>query len=104
VSDPELYTRATKVVKELTDLVARLNNQNGTLVKLSDPTFYTRLESLTRRGEGLLRRIETGEGTIGKLVTDDELYTRADKLLMDLESLIADVKAHPTKYFRFSLF
>ena len=104
VSDPELYTRATKVVKELTDLVARLNNQNGTLVKLSDPTFYTRLESLTRRGEGLLRRIETGEGTIGKLVTDDELYTRADKLLTDLESLIADVKAHPTKYFRFSLF
>jgi phospholipid/cholesterol/gamma-HCH transport system substrate-binding protein len=104
VSDPEIYTRANRVLKELTEIVDRLNNQNGTLAKLSDPALYGRLESLTRRSEALLHKIETGEGTIGKLVTDDDLYTRADKLLTDLESLIADVKAHPTKYFKLSLF
>jgi phospholipid/cholesterol/gamma-HCH transport system substrate-binding protein len=104
VSDQELYARASKTVKELSELVDRLNNKNGTLVKLSDPALYGRLESLTQRGEGLLRKIESGEGTIGKLVTDGELYTRTDKLLTDLEALLADVKAHPAKYFKFSLF
>ena len=104
VSDQELYARANKAVKELSALLDRLNNQNGTLVKLSDPALYKQLESLAQRGDGLLRKIETGEGTIGKLVTDRELYARADKLLTDLESLLADVKAHPAKYFKFSLF
>ena len=41
---------------------------------------------------------------IGKLVNQDELYTRSDKLLTELETLVADVKQHPGKYFKLSLF
>jgi phospholipid/cholesterol/gamma-HCH transport system substrate-binding protein len=104
VSDRELYARANQTLKELTELTKRLNNENGTLVKLTDPSLYARLERLTTRGEHLLQKLETGEGTIGKLVSQDELYTRADRLLADVEELIADVKRHPTKYFKFSVF
>jgi phospholipid/cholesterol/gamma-HCH transport system substrate-binding protein len=91
-------------VKELDDLAIKLNNQNGTLVKLSDPVLYQRLEALTNRGEQLLSKVEKGEGTIGKLVTNDDLYTRADKLLSEMEEFLADVKKNPTKYFKFSVF
>ncbi|MBI4400353.1 MAG: MCE family protein [Nitrospirae bacterium] len=104
VSDKEIYNRANHAVRELTELATRLNNQNGTLVKLADPVLYTRLDTLTTRGEQLLNKVENGEGTIGKLVTQDALYTRADKLLTEVEELIADVKKHPTKYFKFSVF
>jgi phospholipid/cholesterol/gamma-HCH transport system substrate-binding protein len=104
VTDKELYARANQAVKELTALATKLNDQNGTLVKLTDPTLYKRLDSLTSRGEFLLSKVESGEGTMGKLVTQDELYKRADKLLTDVEALVADVKKNPTKYFKFSVF
>jgi phospholipid/cholesterol/gamma-HCH transport system substrate-binding protein len=104
VTDKEIYTRANRALKDLTELTSRLNNQNGTLVKLTDPILYRRLENLTTRSEHLLDKVESGEGTIGKLVNRDELYTRADKLLTEVEELVADVKKHPTKYFKFSVF
>jgi len=104
VTDKEIYTRASQAVKELTDLAVRLNNRDGTLVKLTDPALYQRLDALTGRGEQLLNKVETGEGTLGKLVTRDELYTRADKLLTDVEALVDDVKKNPSKYFKFSVF
>jgi phospholipid/cholesterol/gamma-HCH transport system substrate-binding protein len=104
IMDRELYARANQALKEVTELTGKLNNQNGTLVKLADPTLYSRLENLTVRSEELLRKLERGEGTIGKLVSRDELYTRADKLLTEVEDLVADVKKHPTKYFKFSVF
>jgi phospholipid/cholesterol/gamma-HCH transport system substrate-binding protein len=85
-------------------LTSRLNNQNGTLAKLAEPVLYARIENLTTRGEQLLSKVEQGEGTIGKLVTRDELYQRADKLLTEVESFVADVKKNPTKYFKFSVF
>jgi phospholipid/cholesterol/gamma-HCH transport system substrate-binding protein len=104
LTDKQLYTRAIQAVKELHELANRLNNQNGTLVKLADPTLYSKLETLTARGEALLNKVERGEGTVGKLVTSDELYARADKLLTEVEAFVAEVKKNPTKYFKFSVF
>jgi len=104
VTDKEIYDRASQAVKELAELTARLNNRDGTLVKLTDPALYQRLDALTARGEQLLSKVETGEGTLGKLVTRDELYTRADKLLTDVEALVDDVKKNPAKYFKLSVF
>jgi phospholipid/cholesterol/gamma-HCH transport system substrate-binding protein len=104
VSDKEMYNRANHALKELNALAVKLNDQNGTLMKLADPTLYNRLESLTSRGEQLLTKVENGQGTMGKLVTQDEIYKRADKLLTEVEELIADVKKNPTRYFKFSVF
>ena len=104
VTDKEIYDRASQAVKELAELTARLNSRDGTLVKLTDPALYQRLDALTARGEQLLTKVETGEGTLGKLVTRDELYTRADKLLTDVEALVDDVKKNPAKYFKLSVF
>jgi len=52
----------------------------------------------------LVGKIERGDGTLGKLVTQDQLYQRADKVLTEMESLLTDVKKNPTKYFKFSVF
>jgi phospholipid/cholesterol/gamma-HCH transport system substrate-binding protein len=69
-----------------------------------DPSLYQRLDNLTARGQGLVEKVERGDGTLGKLVTQRDLYDRADKLLSDVESLMADVKKNPTRYFKFSVF
>lgn len=104
ITDGELYTRANQAVRELNDLAKKLNNERGTLNRLTGPDLYTKLDQLTARGEQILDRVERGEGTVGKLVTSDELYARTDKLLTEVEQFVAEVKKNPTKYFRFSVF
>src|SRR5207245_11718853 len=92
VSNKDIYKRASQAVKELDDLATKLNNQNGTLLKLTEPALYQRLEALTSRGEQLLSKEEKREGTIGKPVTRDELYARADKLPSEMEEVLAEGK------------
>lgn len=104
ITDGELYARANQAMKELNDLAKKLNNERGTLNRLTGPELYAKLDELTARGDQILDRVERGEGTVGKLVTSDELYARADKLLTEVEQFIAEVKKNPTKYFRFSVF
>jgi len=104
VADQELYARATQAAAGLNELAGKLNNQNGTLAKLADPALYAKLDNLTARGELLLAKVERGEGTVGKLITQDDLYARADKLLSEVEEFVADVKKNPKKYFKFSVF
>lgn len=48
--------------------------------------------------------INEGKGSAGKLLTKDELYDKLLKSVSSLDSLITDVKAHPKKYLKFSLF
>lgn len=104
VADPELYARATQAVSDLNELAHKLKDRNGTLAKLADPALYDKLDDLTSRGQQLLSKVERGEGTAGKLITQDALYARADKLLADVEELVAEMKKHPQKYFKFSVF
>ena len=104
ITDGELVADVIPAVIELIYLAKKLNNEKGTLNKLTGPELYAKLDQLTVRGDQLLDRVERGEGTVGKLVTSDELYARADKLLTEVEQLIAEVKKNPTKYFRFSVF
>jgi phospholipid/cholesterol/gamma-HCH transport system substrate-binding protein len=104
IADGELYTRANQALRDLNDLAKKLNNERGTLNKLTGPDLYTKLDQLTARSEQILDRVERGEGTVGKLVTSDELYARTDKLLTEVEQFVTEVKKNPTKYFRFSVF
>jgi phospholipid/cholesterol/gamma-HCH transport system substrate-binding protein len=104
LNDRELYARANAAVKELNELTARLNKASSTVSKLAEPALYARLETLTERSEKLLSRIQEGEGTVGKLVMREELYQRVDRLLTEVETFVADVKQHPAKYFKISLF
>ncbi len=104
MTDKDLYTRAATAVRDLQELTKKLNNQNGTLAKLADPDLYNKLDRLSSRGETLLAKIERGEGTVGKLVTNDELYMRTDKLLTEIEQFVAEVKKNPKKYLKLSVF
>ncbi|PKN80383.1 MAG: hypothetical protein CVU48_02170 [Candidatus Cloacimonetes bacterium HGW-Cloacimonetes-1] len=49
-------------------------------------------------------RLQSGKGTAGKLLSDEELYTKLLESVSSLELLIQDIKAHPHKYVKFSLF
>jgi phospholipid/cholesterol/gamma-HCH transport system substrate-binding protein len=49
-------------------------------------------------------RLERGEGTLGKLSKDAALYEEMHKAARDLDELVKDIKAHPGKYVKLSIF
>lgn len=64
-------------------------------------------ESLTRVLvvlDSVLTRMESGRGTLGMLSSDSTLYRETTATVQELRSLLADIKANPRKYFRFSVF
>jgi phospholipid/cholesterol/gamma-HCH transport system substrate-binding protein len=62
------------------------------------------LDSTNAQIRTVLAQVERGNGTLGKLMTDSLLYTDTRRLLMRVDSLVADFKANPKKYINVRLF
>jgi len=67
----------------------------------------TALDSLSLLSSRLNQSAEAmakGEGSAGKILHEDELYDNLLKSIDNLDHLIADIKANPRKYIKFSIF
>lgn len=56
------------------------------------------------KADTVMGRIERGEGSIGLLVNDPRLYRNADSLLVELRTLVVDVRRDPKRYFSVRVF
>ncbi|UCF78476.1 MAG: MCE family protein [Candidatus Eiseniibacteriota bacterium] len=63
-----------------------------------------RLEAVSYSVERVLQKLESGEGSLGKLLNDETLYAEMKTTLLEARMLIADIKQHPRRYLKFSLF
>jgi phospholipid/cholesterol/gamma-HCH transport system substrate-binding protein len=50
------------------------------------------------------RRLDQGEGSLGKLINRDEVYDDLRLTLSELQTLIKDIREHPTRYINLSIF
>lgn len=62
------------------------------------------LESTSRELKNFTQRLNQSNGTVGRLLNEDGLYNRIDSVTTSLDALIQDIKAHPKKYVKLSLF
>ena len=85
---------ATKNINELTDSLSKINFTN---------TFNKLSESLNNINI-ILSKVENGEGTLGKFINSEELYQNLSQSSKELEELLYDLKANPSRYVQFSLF
>jgi phospholipid/cholesterol/gamma-HCH transport system substrate-binding protein len=79
-----------------------LDAAGGTATRL-DSTLV-RLDDSMGRVDRILGELEAGEGTAGKLLSDEALYERLVTAVAEAESLMADLRANPRRYFKVSLF
>ncbi|HVP39475.1 MAG TPA: MlaD family protein [Candidatus Saccharimonadales bacterium] len=49
-------------------------------------------------------RLERGEGTLGRLSKDQALYDEMHRAAKDLDDLVKDIREHPSRYLKVSLF
>jgi len=62
------------------------------------------LEQVTTNIAQISEKLNTGDGSVQKLMNDKEFYRTLLKTTQELDSLLQDVKAHPTRYFKVKVF
>ena len=77
---------------QVSDLMERFSKSQG------------RLDTFLANGDSILVKVNSGKGSLGMFVNDPSLYRRSDSLMLQLQALIADLKANPGRYIRLRIF
>jgi phospholipid/cholesterol/gamma-HCH transport system substrate-binding protein len=95
----DLVTNARLASEDLRDMAARLKRSAGAI-----DTTSRSLSSTLGRIDSVMGKINRGQGTLGLMLNDPSLYRNADSLLVTMRSLVADVKARPSRYVNVKIF
>lgn len=99
IDDPAMYDSLVAVLGATNQLLGAMNNRQGTLGKLmQDTTLYASLVGMAKGGDSLITMLTQGNGTANKLLTDQQLYDQLNKMVTDLNAILADVRRDPKKY------
>jgi phospholipid/cholesterol/gamma-HCH transport system substrate-binding protein len=85
----------------LDETTARLNRGEGTIGKLlTERELYDRLNTMAGRVDSVVEGLAIGEGTAGRLLHDQRLYENMNTAVVELRSLLSDIRKDPQKYLR----
>jgi phospholipid/cholesterol/gamma-HCH transport system substrate-binding protein len=99
LQDPKLYERLTSAIASMDSLLMAVNSDKGTFGKmLRDDSLYTNVIGIARGADSLLKQLSTGNGFAARMLKDQQLYDQLNKLVTDLNTILADVKQNPRKY------
>lgn len=105
IKDPALYERFVKASQSLDAFTQRLALSKGTVNRLiEDDSLYENVNAAAVKLDALLDKINKGEGTAGSLIGNKEMKEDLQATLKEVNSLVKDIKEHPKKYFKFSVF
>ena len=99
LQDPALYNSITGMIASTDSLVRAVNSAEGTLGKmLRDTVLYGNMVRMSQGADSLVRMLTNGNGLASRLLTDQSLYDQLNKLVSDLNALLADVRRDPGRY------
>jgi phospholipid/cholesterol/gamma-HCH transport system substrate-binding protein len=93
--------RATSAI-DSAQIALTLNNFRQSSENLT--RIAANLDSTSKRADNLVSGIQRGEGNVGKLMKDTLLYADLRRLVIQADSVLADLKANPRKYINLSIF
>lgn len=104
--DPALYHQVVAAVTRVDSLGGAILRGQGSLGKLlnSDELYRSLYSGVSRADSAIgnfgqvLSRLNNGNGTLQKLTSDSKMYDEFLKALVDLQTLIADLRADPKKF------
>lgn len=103
--DSTLFVDLSAVAGNLNEITTRIKRGEGTLGKIvTDAALYERLSRFASQSDVLLSKMNNSGGSADKLLTDPELYDELVQLMKVLNTVVADLKEHPDRYFHFSVF
>jgi len=90
--------------QSITNITKNLSSISDSIAASNLKTAIDQASLALAQTNQILTKINAGKGSIGKLLNNDSLYNAINHSMMDLDSLLIDLKAHPKKYVHFSVF
>ncbi|CAN5668982.1 MlaD family protein [soil metagenome] len=106
IRDPQLYNQLHGAVAKVDSLGGLILYGNGSLgMLLRDEALYAGLLGTIGAADtavvglsGFIRRMTEGDGTIQRLMADPALYDEFLRAVVDVQTLINDIRLNPGKY------
>lgn len=105
IYDDSLSRNLTDVSSNLKGVTDQIRQGKGNMGKLiMDDRLYVNLASFSARADSLMAKASSDSSSISKLVSDGHFYTQLLGLMRDLNLLLVDLREHPDRYVKVSVF
>ncbi|MCX7986582.1 MAG: MlaD family protein [Bacteroidales bacterium] len=84
--------------------ISQLNSFSSNLSQLQLKQTLNELDTVLAQTQNLLITMQKGQGTFTKLLYSDSLYQNLQRTVLQLDSLLLDIKKQPRRYLHFSVF
>ncbi|MGC8824408.1 MAG: MlaD family protein [Bacteroidales bacterium] len=84
--------------------ISQLQSFSAGLSQLQLKQTLNQLDTVLAQTQSLLLAMQSGQGTFSRLLYSDSLYQNLQQTVLQLDSLLLDIKAQPHRYMHFSLF
>ncbi len=99
-----ITTKLDENKDDISNIITNFSNISDSLVKADMATTFINANKAIGELALIMEKINRGEGSIGALVHNDSLYFHIEKSMADLNKLLEDIKKHPKKYVRLTIF
>ena len=106
-----IITNLNGITGNLNKSEQKINNILNNFSNLSDSLSKSQLRGAIANADNTLRELNTlmaginaGSGSLGKLAKNDSLYNNLNRSAENLDKLLEDLRLHPKRYVRFSIF
>jgi phospholipid/cholesterol/gamma-HCH transport system substrate-binding protein len=89
---------------KITNIITNFSNISDSLAAARIPYTLARVNSAVTQLDSVLYKINRGDGSVGQLLNNEQLYKEVEKAARDLNLLLEDIKANPSKYVKVSVF
>jgi phospholipid/cholesterol/gamma-HCH transport system substrate-binding protein len=98
ISIKSVATKLNGTMTELDPTLKNLKILSDSLAQLKLSVTLNKVNETLTSINGTLARFQSGDNTVGKLMTDDELYTNLNKLLLSLDTLAVHFNSNPKHF------
>jgi len=89
---------------KISNILSNFSDLSDSLAKARIPNTIAQVNKAITDLDLVLQKINKGEGTVGQLLNNDQLYKEVEKAARDLNLLLEDIRANPTRYVKVSVF
>ena len=101
---PTVMNNATAMTADLKRMSANQDSLSYTLNRMPLNETMENVRTLTANLSALTHELQSSDSSLGLLMNDPALYNNLNATVNSLDSLFVDMKAHPHRYLKFSVF
>ncbi len=90
--------------QQVTNIMKNMDGISSQLAGAPIEKAFKDLQAAASQLQGVINKINANQGSLGMLVNDKQLYSNLTESLKTMDTLMADIKAHPSRYINVTIF